>query len=72
MTKAELRNIIWAKIHYTTDIITCSICAHANKDKWSNDSGECNLLAGQLPFFILRNGVCKYHSFFGGGNIKRK
>jgi hypothetical protein len=67
----SIRNKIWHRVKYVITPLNCQNCAHANKDAWIEDDnkGICTYLVG-LPFMILKEGICKYHSAFNGSNIK--
>lgn len=65
-----VRNKIWARIKYQCGTVNCSTCKHSSN--WSDTGiGKCNVLVALL-FDIFKHGICKYHSDFNGGNLRRK
>ncbi len=69
MATEDLTKRFWRKIKYSTNATNCGNCRHADKAQWVGDDGVCNLFAA-LSFKVLRQGICKLHSAFNGGNIK--
>lgn len=65
-----LTSKIWRIINFNVGTTNCFNCDHSNKDSWDDDKGICDLISG-LPFAINKFGICRFHSGFGGGNIKR-
>jgi hypothetical protein len=70
MALATLRHKLWSAVKYSTFPQCCGNCKHADGIDWDNKDNECGVLAG-LKFPIVENGICKLHSSFNGGNIKR-
>jgi hypothetical protein len=70
MATKDLTVQFWQRIRYSPSTTNCGNCSHADKHQWVGDNGVCNLFAA-LSFKVLRHGICKLHSAFNGGNIKR-
>ena len=69
--KPSVTTKMWRRVSYCPGTTNCGNCTHASKNvSWPGDNGWCTVLA-MLPFKVLRYGICKYHSNFGGGNIER-
>lgn len=66
LVQSELRKAM----RYQCSTTNCSTCSHSGGWNESNDKGVCNAVAGFLVN-ILRYGICKLHSAFNGGNLKR-
>ena len=63
-----VRNKIWARLRYQCKSTNCGNCTHSGE--WADNLGKCGVLVG-LAFDVIRDGICKLHSAFNGGNIKR-
>lgn len=70
MHKNILRQRMWHRVKYQVVTPTCESCTHSDKNQWDQDSnkGVCAQFP-VIPFEIVREGVCKYHSSFNGANI---
>jgi hypothetical protein len=49
-------------------LLNCGNCDHSGE--WLGDKGICTIISGYL-FYVARTAICKFHSAFGGGNLRR-
>jgi len=69
MGKLRSTGRYWSWVNYSISPLSCDNCSYSLPNEWVNDVGKCGVVTGST-FSILRKGICRLHSAFGGGNVK--
>lgn len=62
------RRRVCSQLKYHMKLLNCGNCDHSGE--WLGDKGICTIISGYL-FYVARTAICKFHSAFGGGNLRR-